>query len=299
LAIFTKSAQRPARVDSISRAYDSVVERDPDIALPPESRGEAPGRARMTGRRVVVVGAGQTDYQLANQPIGIGRAISVVLGREGARVVAVDSNALAAEETVELVRAEGAEATAVIADVADPQSIEAMIDRSLEWLGGIDGIAYNVGLPGATGFEANTAEAWDAVLAVNLRGAMLTARAALRVLERSSSLVFTSSIGSLRPTGQKLAYESSKAALGALMRAVAFEGKERSIRANIVMPGLIDTGLGRDSTRLMPARATIPVPLGRHGTGWEVAYAALFLLSSESAYITGQTLAVDGGRTTL
>jgi NAD(P)-dependent dehydrogenase (short-subunit alcohol dehydrogenase family) len=253
----------------------------------------------MVGRRVVVIGAGQTDYQLEDQPIGIGRAISVLLAREGARVVAVDCVRSAAEETVDLVRATGGQARAVIADVADPDSIEEMVGDAREWLGGIDGVVYNVGLPGETGFEANTAEAWDAILAVNLRGAMLTARAALRVLEPGSSVVFTSSIGAVRPTGQKLAYESSKAALAALMRAVAFEGKERSIRANIVMPGLIDTGLGRNSTLLMPSRATVPVPLGRHGTGWEVAYAALFLLSGESAYVTGQTLAVDGGRTTL
>jgi NAD(P)-dependent dehydrogenase (short-subunit alcohol dehydrogenase family) len=253
----------------------------------------------MVGRRIVVVGAGQTDYQLDNQPIGIGRAISVLMGREGARVVAVDCNAVAAEETVELVKASDVDAIAMVADVADPPSVEAMIDDARRWLDGIDGIAYNVGLPGETGFEANTAEAWDETYAVNLRGAMLTARAALRVLEPRSSVVFTSSIAAVRPTGQKVAYETSKAALGALMRAVAFEGKGRSIRANIVMPGLIDTGLGRNSTRLMPARATIPVPLGRQGTGWEVAYAALFLLSSESAYITGQILAVDGGRTTL
>jgi NAD(P)-dependent dehydrogenase (short-subunit alcohol dehydrogenase family) len=253
----------------------------------------------MAGRRVVVVGAGQTDYQLENQPIGIGRAISALLGREGARVVAVDCNASAADETVKLVRAGGADAIAVSADVAEPRSIEEMVDRAREWLGAIDGIAYNVGLPGETGFEANTPEAWDAIFAVNLRGAMLTARAALRVLEPSSSVVFTSSIGAVRPTGQKIAYESSKAALGALMRAVAFEGKERSIRANVVMPGLIDTGMGRNSTRLMPSRGTVPIPLGRQGTAWEVAYAVLFLLSSESAYITGQTLAVDGGRTTL
>lgn len=253
----------------------------------------------MVGRRVVVVGAGQSDYHMDDQPIGIGRAISVLLAREGARVVAVDRNQSAAQETVDLVRAAGGDAAVVVADVARPSSIEKMIDDARDWLEGIDGIVYNVGLPGETGFEANTPEAWDAIIAVNLRGAMLTARAALRVLDPCSSVIFTSSIGAIRPTGQKVAYESSKAALGALMRAVAFDGKERSIRANIVMPGLIDTGLGRDSTRLMPRRATIPVPLGRHGTGWEVAYAALFLLSAESAYVTGQTLAVDGGRTTL
>jgi NAD(P)-dependent dehydrogenase (short-subunit alcohol dehydrogenase family) len=252
----------------------------------------------MAGRRVVVVGAGQTDFGIPDQPVGNGRAISLLLAREGARVVAVDRSATAAEETVALIRREGGDAAAVIADVADPRAIEEMIDRSRAWLGGIDGVAYNVGIPGVVGFEASTAEAWDATFAVNLRGAMLTVRAALPVLEPGSSIVFTSSIGALRPTGRIVAYESSKAALGGLMRAAGFEGKERAIRANIVMPGLIDTGLGRSAVGTTP-RASIPVPLGRQGTAWEVAYAALFLLSHESAYVTGQTLAVDGGRTTL
>jgi NAD(P)-dependent dehydrogenase (short-subunit alcohol dehydrogenase family) len=252
----------------------------------------------MIGRRIVVVGAGQTDFGIADQPVGNGRAISLLLAREGARVVAVDCNAPAAGATVELIEAAGGHATAVIADVADPRSVEAMVEHSREWLGAIDGIAYNVGVPGVVGFEASTPEAWDATFAVNLRGAMLTARAALPEMERGASVVFTSSIGALRPTGRVVAYESSKAALGGLMRAVAFEGKDRGICANIVMPGLIDTGLGRSADGTTPRRA-IPVPLGRQGTAWEVAYAALFLLSHESAYITGQTLAVDGGRTSL
>jgi NAD(P)-dependent dehydrogenase (short-subunit alcohol dehydrogenase family) len=252
----------------------------------------------MVGRRVVVVGAGQTDFHLEDQPIGNGRAISVLLAREGAHVVAVDRDSDAAKGTVEIIKAADGEAEPLVADVSHPGDIERMVEGAQEMLGGIDGIVYNVGIPGLAGFAANTPESWDATMAVNLTGAMLTARAALPVLEPGSSCVFVSSIAAVRPTGQILAYEASKAALGAIMRAVAFEGKERSIRANVVMLGLIDTGLGRNANRTSP-RTTIPVPLGRHGTAWEVAYAALFLLSRESAYITGQTLAVDGGRTTL
>jgi NAD(P)-dependent dehydrogenase (short-subunit alcohol dehydrogenase family) len=282
--------------------YDARVATAGDIPrsyeLPAESRGEAPGRGRMFGRRVMVVGAGQTDFGIPDQPVGNGRAISLLLAREGARVVAVDRNASAAETTVELIEAAGGQATAVIADVAEPRSVVEMVERSREWLGDIDGVAYNVGIPGVAGLDASTPEAWDEIFAVNLRGAMLTARAALPVMSPGSSLVFISSIAALKPTGRIVAYESSKAALGGLMRAVAFEGKDRAIRANIAMLGLIDTGLGRSADR-GGQRATIPVPLGRQGTAWEVAYAALFLLSHESAYITGQILAVDGGRTGL
>jgi NAD(P)-dependent dehydrogenase (short-subunit alcohol dehydrogenase family) len=270
----------------------------PTFELPPEARGEAPGRGRMAGRRVVVVGAGQTDYGIPEQPVGNGRAISLLLAREGATVVAVDRDGAAADATVELIAKDGGQATTVVADVADPAAIEAMVTLAANRMGGIDGLAYNVGIPGVAGFDASTPDVWDSILAVNLRGAMLTARAALPRFVPGSAVVFTSSIAALKPTGRIVAYETSKAALGGLMRAVAFEGRDRAIRANIVMPGLIDTGIGRDANE-RAQRATVPVPLGRHGTAWEVAYAALYLLSHESTYVTGQVLAVDGGRTSL
>jgi NAD(P)-dependent dehydrogenase (short-subunit alcohol dehydrogenase family)/uncharacterized protein (DUF1330 family) len=267
--------------------------------LSSEARGLAPGRSRMTGRRVVIVGAGQTDFQLQEQPIGNGRALAILLAREGAHVMVVDRDEDSAENTVDLIRAEGGLADLQLADVADPESIKAMIDAAQHQLHGIDGLVYNVGIPGPIGFEETTPEAWDTTLNVNLRGAMLTARAALPVLEPGSSIVFTSSIGAVRGIGRMIAYDASKAGLSALVRATAIARKADAIRANIVMLGMIDTGIGRDGDRNMPGREGIPVPLGRRGTAWEVAYASLFLLSHESTFVTGQTLAVDGGRTTL
>jgi NAD(P)-dependent dehydrogenase (short-subunit alcohol dehydrogenase family) len=183
--------------------------------------------------------------------------------------------------------------------VAEPGEIEAMIAAARHRLGGIDGLVYNVGVPGPVGFEENVADAWDDTLKVNLRGAMLTARAALPVLEPRSSIVFVSSIGAVRGIGRMIAYDASKAGLSALVRATAIARQDDAVRANIVMLGMIDTGIGRDGDRTMPGRERIPVPLGRRGTAWEAAYASLFLLSHESTFITGQTLPVDGGRTTL
>lgn len=268
-------------------------------SLTSEALGLAPAHGRMENRRVVIVGAGQTDFQLDEQPIGNGRALAILLAREGAHVIAVDRNESSANDTVELIRAEGGTADALVADVLEPQSIEEMISAAQRRLGGIDGLVYNVGVPGPVGFVANTAEAWDVTLDANLRGAMLTARAALPVVEPGSSIVFVSSIGAVRGIGKMIAYDVSKAGLSALVRATAIARKDDAVRANIVMLGMIDTGIGRDGDRNMPGRENIPVPLGRRGTAWEVAYASLFLLSQESTFITGQTLAVDGGRTTL
>jgi NAD(P)-dependent dehydrogenase (short-subunit alcohol dehydrogenase family) len=267
--------------------------------LPDESRGEAPGRGRLRGRRILVVGAGQADHGLEDPPIGNGRATAALCAREGARVAAADRDEVGLDATLRLIAAGGGEASPLIADVSDPAAVDAMVSGAVAGLGGLDGVVYNVGIGGGLGLEEATAEAWDAVLSVNLRGAMLTARAALPALDEGASIVFISSVASLKPGSRIPAYDASKAGLGALMRHVALEGERRGIRANVVAPGLMDTALGRAASRGRPSRARTPVPLGRQGTGWETAYAALFLLSHESAYVTGQTLIVDGGLTSL
>jgi NAD(P)-dependent dehydrogenase (short-subunit alcohol dehydrogenase family)/uncharacterized protein (DUF1330 family) len=297
LAVPSSRADEHDRLPSYLKRQSEVP--SAESTLSSEARGIAPGRGRMVGRRVVVVGGGQTDFQLQDQPIGNGRALAIILAREGAHVLVVDRDEESARDTVQLIRAEGGDAEPLVADVSEPQSIQEMITTAKRELAGIDGLVYNVGIPGPVGFEENTPEAWDTTLDVNLRGAMLTVRSALPVLEPGSSIVFTSSIGAVRGIGRMIAYDASKAGLSALVRATAIARKDDAIRANIVMLGMIDTGIGRDGDRNMPGRENIPVPLGRRGTAWEVAYASLFLLSHESTFITGQTVAVDGGRTTL
>ncbi len=273
-----------------------------DHVRPPsaESLGEAPGRARLAGRRVLVVGGGQRVFDAATDPIGNGRAMCRLFAREGAHVAVADKNRASAEETVALIAKEGARAFGLAADITSEDDVQRMIDEAARGLGGLDGLVLNVGVGvGALGLANTKVEEWDQTLAVNLRGPMLCCKAALPVLADGSPIVFISSIAGLTSGSQLAAYDSSKAALEGLMRFVAREGSPRGIRANVVCPGLVDTPLGRVASAGRPSRARSTIPFGRQATGWEIAYAALFFISDESVYVTAQVLAVDAGITGL
>jgi NAD(P)-dependent dehydrogenase (short-subunit alcohol dehydrogenase family) len=271
--------------------------RDKTIHLPAESKGEAPARGRLAGRRTLVLGGGQMDIGEDDTPIGNGRAIAVLFAREGAQVAVADRDAASAEATAAMIGSEGGKAHAITADATKEADITRMIDKAVSDMGGlIDGLVLNVGIgAGGAWLDGTTAESWDKVFAVNLRSHMLTVKHALPKMADASSIVFIASIAGLTAGNRLPAYDASKAGLLGLSRHVAFEGARRAIRANVIAPGLMDTSIGRLASRGRPGRATTPVPLGRQGTGWETAYAALFLVSDESAYVTGQVLAVDGG----
>lgn len=259
--------------------------------LPDEALGEAAGRGRLIGRRILVVGAGSSRFQDESDPPGNGQAIARLAAREGAEVICADIDLDAAGRTVAAIRAEGGSAVALQGDVADAEVCARLIVDS----GALDGLVCNVGI-GLGSFLADTSpEQWDRVMAVNLRAQFLLARAALPVLPRGGTIVFVGSVAGLIPGSQIPAYDSSKAGLLGLNRHVAAEGARRGVRANLLIPGFIDTPLGRRATAGRPSRATTPVPLQRQGTAWEGAYAAIFLLSNESSYISGQKLIVDGG----
>lgn len=264
--------------------------------LSAESLGEAPGRGRLAGRRILVVGGGQRITDAATDPIGNGRAISLLCAREGARVAVADINLDSARETVAMML-EG-EGAALHADVSKEDDCIRLVAEAHAALGGLDGLVLNVGVGlGGLGLRNTEAAHWDKTFAINVRAPMLLCREALPVLDDGSSIVFISSIASMRAGSRLVAYDSSKAALGGLMRQTAAEGARKGVRANILAPGLVDTPLGRAATQGRPSRAGASVPLGRQATAWEIAYAALFFLSDESVYVTGQTLAVDGGMT--
>ncbi len=261
--------------------------------LPPEARGEAPGRDRLVGRRILVVGAGTAHLGASGEgPVGNGQAIARLASREGAEVVCEDVDAESATRTASLIDADGGTAMVITGDVSDAATCAAVVGEA----GPIDGLVCNVGIGSGRGVAGTSAEEWDGVMAVNLRAHFLLAKAALETLRPRGSIVFVGSVAGLVPGSRIAAYDASKAGLFGLSRQVAAEAARRGgIRSNVLVPGLIDTPLGRLATAGRPSRTKAPVALGRQGTAWEVAHAAVFLLSDESSYMTGQKLVIDGG----
>jgi NAD(P)-dependent dehydrogenase (short-subunit alcohol dehydrogenase family) len=255
--------------------------------------GLAPGLGRMKGRRILVVGGGQRKTIDEEIPMGNGRGISRVLGREGASLAILDASADAAESVVQEINSEGGKAQPIVFDVLDHGAVPGVVEKAAKALGGLDGLVLNVGKTSVP-MQQVSVEDWDAVFALNVRSHMQFARKALEVMDEGSSIVLISSLAALRPGSRQPAYEASKAAQLQLTRSIALEGEPRGIRCNCLILGLIDSGMGRDEGRRRPDRAN-KMPFGRQGTGWEVGYAALFLLSHEASYVNAQDIRVDGG----
>ena len=163
-----------------------------------ESAGEAPGRGRLTDRRILVVGGGQRVVDADTDPMGNGRAMSLLFGREGAHVAVADRNEDSAQDTVDMIRKEGGRAFTISADITDEEHVGRMMDEARIGLGGLDGMVLNVGIGAGTLGLANVkTDDWDMTLTTNLRGPMLCCRDALPVLADGSSIVFISSIAGM------------------------------------------------------------------------------------------------------
>lgn len=259
--------------------------------------------ARLHDKTAVVVGGGQTP----GTTTGNGRATALTYAREGARVLVVDRDADSAEETAELVRKEGGTAVAHRADITVEEDCAALADAALDAFGHIDVLHNNVGVVPAGRTEELPSADWRRGFEINLTGMWLTCKYVLRHMRvrRSGSVVNTSSMAGLLAGGETIAYTTSKAAVHSMTRSLALEYAPHGVRVNAVAPGMMDTPMGVDSVaraggthrdEVAAARAAM-VPMGRQGTGQDVADAALFLASDESAFITGVVLPVDGGFT--
>lgn len=259
---------------------------------------------RLKSKVAIIIGAGQTP----GLTMGNGRATAVLFAREGARVLAVDRHLDSAQETVDIIKKEGGEAYAFQADVTDEASLKAAVASCLERWKRIDILHYNVGFSLAGGdaqITEITPEAFDRIVAVNLRGMVLACKHVLPVMRRQMSGVILS-ISSIAAWSSYplVGYKTTKAAVVALTEQIAIMNAEYGIRANTILPGLMDTPMAVDtrvkltgkSREEIVAERGARVPLrGKMGTGWDVAYAALFLASDEAGFITGVALPVDGG----
>ena len=257
----------------------------------------------MKDKVVIVVGAGASGPGWGN-----GKAAAALYAREGARVFAVDHRIEAAEETVDLIRGEGNEAAAFRADVSSSADLKAMADACVARHGRIDVLHNNVGIVEVGGPVETSEESWNRVIAVNQTSVFLSCKHVLpHMIDRQSgAIVNIGSVAGLRWIGfPYLAYSAAKAALIAMTGNVAVQYAAQGIRANCVVPGLMNTPLireplkttyGGDIESMIEQRDRLS-PTGKMGDAWDTAYAALFLASDEARYITGTHLIVDGGLT--
>jgi len=256
---------------------------------------------RMAHRRVLVIGAGQESYGLPAEEVslGNGRAACLRMAQEGAVVACADLHLDRAEETAALIAAAGGHAHAFAVDATDEAAMTGLFAAAEAALGGLDGVLVNVGMGGPAWLSGTSAESWDRTFALNARAHFLGCKLALQHLDDDGAVVLVSSVASMKPGSRIPAYDSSKAALAGLCRHAAFEGRRRRVRVNVVVPGLIDTPMGRIATRHRPNRTAGQLPLGRQGTAWDIANGVLYLLSNEASYVNGQQLVIDGGLTTI
>ena len=251
--------------------------------------------ARLAGKVAIVTGAGSRA-----EGIGNGRAAAILFAREGARVLLVDQNREWAEATLKMIEAEGGEAAVCVADVTRTDDCRAMVADAVKRWGRLDVLDNNVGIGGRGTVVEITEEEWEQIMRVNVTGMMLASKHAIPAMARGGggAIVNISSISALRPRGLT-AYSASKGAVIALTRAMAIDHAAEGIRVNCIAPGPVFTpmvygGGMTDETRDRRRRAS---PLEIEGTGWDIGYAALYLVSDEARYVTGVVLPVDGGVT--
>jgi len=260
---------------------------------------------RLAGKIAVVVGAGQSP----GEGIGNGRATVLRFAREGARVLAVDRDLASAGETAALVAAEGFECVPFAADVTREATLAAAMAEAVRRWGRLDILHNNVGVSVAGGDKPLlelTEEAFDRVSAINLRGTIMACKHAVPIMraQRAGVIVNISSVAAFENSYPLVAYKATKAAMVAFTQQLALAEAPHGIRANCILPGLMDTPMAVDtraratnrSRAEIAAERDARVPLrGKMGTAWDVANAALFLASDEANFVTGVALPVDGG----
>jgi 3-oxoacyl-[acyl-carrier protein] reductase len=243
---------------------------------------------RLKDRVAIVTGAAQ----------GIGKALALGLSREGAKLVIADihhDNAIAVKDEI---CATGAMAVAIATDVSDEMSIQAMVEKCVKEFGKIDILINNAGIFPVSSVEDMQEEEWDRVIGTNLVGAFLSSKAvASKLIEQESGRIISISSGRAFQGAKNAAhYASSKAGIIGFSKALALELAPRRITVNVICPGITDTAQprGHHSEEQIYAQAQ-KIPLGRIGQPEDLVGTAVFLASDAAAFITGQTIIVNGG----
>jgi NAD(P)-dependent dehydrogenase (short-subunit alcohol dehydrogenase family) len=260
-----------------------------------------PAGGRVAGKVAIVTGAGQVD----GPGIGTGKATAILLARHGAKVVLADIYPERAEVTRKEIDSAGGSAVVVAGDVTKAADAERFTQVALEAYGGLDILVNNVGVSVPGSVVTVSEDTWDQMLTINLKSVYLVSRYAIPAMAQrgGGSVVNVSSIGALRAIGFA-AYSAAKGGMISLSQEMAAAHGHQGIRVNVVVPGSIQTPraghaadkLGDDIDQVRKTAAAV-IPLGKvtTGTGWDIAYANLFLASDESQWITGQVLSADGG----
>ncbi|WP_425102062.1 SDR family NAD(P)-dependent oxidoreductase [Tropicibacter sp. S64] len=256
----------------------------------------------LTDHVALVFGAGSSGPGWGN-----GKATAVAYARAGAWVACVDLNPVAAEETAQIIAGEGGRAIALTGNVAAEADVAEAVSATLAEFGRIDILHNNTGITPFGGPVTMALDDWDRAMDVNVKSVLLSTRYVLPHMEKRGYGVITniSSVAGIRVSGYDMAaYSTSKAAVNQLTRTIALQYAAKGIRANAILPGLINTPLVRngagfkghhgDAEKQMAERDAMS-PTGKMGDAWDVAHAAVFLASKEAKYINGVLLPVDGG----
>lgn len=251
-------------------------------------------RLRLEGKVAVVTGAGSSG-----PGVGTGKAASLLFAQEGARVLLVDRDANAAQDTLTAIREEGGEASVIEADVTSTDDCRALADAAVERYGALHVLFNNVGISGRGTVVDVEEEYWDQVLDVNLKSMMLTSKHAVPKMKEAGggSIINMSSIVGLRAGGGTPShpYAASKGGVISLTSSMAVHFGRDNIRVNAIAPGHIYTPMVSRMTDEMREWRRKAGPLGTEGNAWDIAFAALFLASDEARWISGVTLPVDAG----
>ena len=242
---------------------------------------------RLDGKVALVTGFGS----------GIGRAVGVILAREGARVIGMSRRADAGQESLDAVQAAGGIAEFIAGDVRSSADVDAAVRKAVDTYGGLDILVNSAGIRLVGTATDITEQQWDDVLATNLKGAFLTCKAAIPAMRQRAGgvIINIGAVSALKGTPNRIAYSSAKGGLSNFTESMALDYAGEGIRVNCVCPGPTDTPMVNITSEEQRAQMAQRLPLKRIGDPDDVAEAVLFLVSDAAKHITGAVLPVDGG----